>query len=193
MPASQGAIDTLLTLSELSQWWKRNIKPPPVIHIVPTPPWHNHMSPPATEDVVVVLDVVLVVVAVLVVEAGAVQPQTVITGGGIVAVDGITNTTALMMLTVCSEEEEAAAAAAVSCCTFNRGYDCVITLAQQGNISLSPNLILFDSCSMCSVCNDSSLLHDVQHFKEHGLAQGLRIVSNGGTMDCNQVGSIGTL
>ena len=46
---------------------------------------------------------------------------------------------------------------------------------------------------MCSVCNDSSLLHNVQHVKGHGLSQGLRIVSNGGTMDCEQVGSISTL
>ena len=60
-------------------------------------------------------------------------------------------------------------------------------------ISLSPNLILLDSCSMCLVCNDSSLLHNVQHFEYHGLSQGLRIVSNGGTMDCEQVGNIGTL
>ena len=46
---------------------------------------------------------------------------------------------------------------------------------------------------MCSVCNDSSLLCNVQNFKDHGLSQGLRIVSNGGTMDCEQVGNIGTL
>ena len=78
-------------------------------------------------------------------------------------------------------------------CTFNRGDDRVVTLAQQGKISLSPNLILLDSCSMCSVCNDSSLLHNVQHFKDHGLSQGLRIVSNGGTMDCEQVSSISML
>ena len=74
--------------------------------------------------------------------------------------------------------------------TFNCGYNCVVTLAQQGKISLSSKLILLDSCSMCSVCNDSSLLHDVQHFKEYGITQGLRILSNGGTMDCDQVGHI---
>ena len=78
-------------------------------------------------------------------------------------------------------------------CNFNRSYDGVVTLAQQGHISLSPNLILHDSCSMCSVCSDSGLLHNVQHFKEHGLSQGLRIVSNGSMMDCDQVGSIGAL
>ena len=78
-------------------------------------------------------------------------------------------------------------------CTFNCGYDHVVILAQQGKISLSPNLILLDSCSMCSVYNDSSLLHNVQHFKDHDLSQGLRIASNGGTMDCEQVSSIGTL
>ena len=55
-------------------------------------------------------------------------------------------------------------------CNFNRGYDRVVTLAQQGEISLSPNLILLDSCSMCSVCNDSSLLHNMQHFKDQGLS-----------------------
>ena len=58
-------------------------------------------------------------------------------------------------------------------------------------ISLGTNLILLDSCFMLSVCNDSSLLHDVQHFKEHSLSQGLCIVSNGGMEDCDQVGSIG--
>ena len=81
----------------------------------------------------------------------------------------------------------------MSCCTFNQGYDRVVTLAQQGKILLGPNLILLDSCYMCSVRNGSSLLHDVQYFKEHGLSQGLRIVSNGGTVGCDQVGSIGTL
>ena len=78
-------------------------------------------------------------------------------------------------------------------CNFNRGYDCVVTLAQQGKISLSPNLILLDLCSMCLVYNDSSLLHNVQHFEDHGLFQGLHIVSNGGMMDCEQVGTNGTL
>ena len=43
------------------------------------------------------------------------------------------------------------------------------------------------------MCNDSSLLHNLQHFEYHGLSQGLRIVSNGGMMDCEEVGSIGTL
>ena len=76
---------------------------------------------------------------------------------------------------------------------FNRGHDHVATLAQQGQISLSPNLILLYLCSMCSVCNDSSLLHNMQHFKERSLSQGLRIVSNEGTMDCDQVGSISAL
>ena len=33
----------------------------------------------------------------------------------------------------------------------------------------------------------------MQHFKEHGLSQGLRIVSNDGTIICDQVGHIGTL
>ena len=93
----------------------------------------------------------------------------------------------------CGEEEDNEVVDTEVSCNFNRGYDCVVTLAQQGKISLSPNLILLDSCSMCSVCNDSSLLHNVQHFKDHGLSQGLRIVSNGGTMDCKQVGSISTL
>ena len=78
-------------------------------------------------------------------------------------------------------------------CTFNPGYDRVVTLAQQGKISLSLNLILLDLCSMCSVSNNSSLLHNVQHFKEHGLSQGLHIVSNGRMMDCEQVRSNGTL
>ena len=78
-------------------------------------------------------------------------------------------------------------------CTFNHGYDHVVTLAQHGKISFSPNRILFDSCSMCSIWHDRSLLHNVQHFKGHGLSRGLRIASNGGTMDCEQVGSIGTL
>ena len=78
-------------------------------------------------------------------------------------------------------------------CNFNHGYDRVVTLAQHGHISLSPNLIFLDTCSMCLVCNDSSLLHNGPHFKEHGLSQGLRIVSNGDTMDCDQVGSIGAL
>ena len=76
---------------------------------------------------------------------------------------------------------------------LNRGYDRVVTLVQQGQISLSPNLILLDSCFTCLVCNDSSLLHKVEHYKDRGLSQGLRIVSNGGTMDCDQVGSIGAL
>ena len=49
------------------------------------------------------------------------------------------------------------------------------------------------TCALCALCNDSSLLRNVQHFKEHGLSQGLRIVSNGGMMDCDQVGSTGTL
>ena len=79
--------------------------PPPVIHVVPTPPWHNHLNPQATEDVVVVLDAVLVVVAVMAVGAGAVQPQTIITGAGIVAVDDITSRTALMMLTVLQKKK----------------------------------------------------------------------------------------
>ena len=43
------------------------------------------------------------------------------------------------------------------------------------------------------MCNDSNLIHDEQHSKEHDLSQGLRIVSNGGTMDCDQVGSIDAL
>ena len=72
-------------------------------------------------------------------------------------------------------------------CIFNCGYDYVVNLAQQGKISLSPNLILLDLCSICSGCNYSSLIHNVQHFKEHGLSQGLRIVSNGGTMDREQI------
>ena len=33
----------------------------------------------------------------------------------------------------------------------------------------------------------------MQHFMDHGLSQGLHIVSYGGTMDCKQVGTIGTL
>ena len=33
----------------------------------------------------------------------------------------------------------------------------------------------------------------MQHFEDHGLSQGLCIVSNGGTMDCEQVGNIGSL
>ena len=79
-------------------------------------------------------------------------------------------------------------------CTFNRGYNHVVTLAQQGKNSPSSNLILLlDSCSMCSVCSDSCLIHNVQHFKEHGLSQGLGIVPNGGTMDCDQVGRISML
>ena len=62
---------------------------------------------------------------------------------------------------------------------FNRGYNRIVTLAQQGKISLSSNLILFDSYSMCSVCNDRCLLHKVLHFKEHRISQGMRIVSMG--------------
>ena len=57
-------------------------------------------------------------------------------------------------------------------CNFNSGYDRVVTLAQQGKISFSPNLILLDSCSMCSVWYDSSLLHSMQHFTDHGLYKG---------------------
>ena len=59
---------------------------------------------------------------------------------------------------------------------FNRGYDHVVTLAQQSQISLSPNLILLNSCSMCSVCNGSSLLHNVQHLKGRGLFHGLTAI-----------------
>ena len=33
----------------------------------------------------------------------------------------------------------------------------------------------------------------MQHFEDHGPSQGLRIVSNGGMMECDQVGSISTL
>ena len=61
----------------------------------------------------------------------------------------------------CGKEEDTEVADTEVSCNFNRGYDCIVTLAQQGKISLSPNLILLDSCSMCSVCNDSSLLHNV--------------------------------
>ena len=46
---------------------------------------------------------------------------------------------------------------------------------------------------MCSVCNDRSLVHKAEHYEDRGLSQGLRIVSNGGTMDCDQVGSISGL
>ena len=97
-----------------------------------------------------------------------------------------------MMLT-CGEEEDTEVGDTEVSCNFNRGYDRIVTLAQQRKISLGPNLILLDSCSMCYVCNASSLLHNVQYFKVHGLSQGLHIVSNGRTMDCDQVGSIGTL
>ena len=48
----------------------------------------------------------------------------------------------------CGEEEDTEVADTEVSCTFNRGYDRVVTLAQQGKISLSPNIILLDSCSM---------------------------------------------
>ena len=70
----------------------------------------------------------------------------------------------------CGEEEDIEVADTEVSCNFNCGYDRVVTLAQQGKISLGPNLILLDSCSMCSICNDSTLLHNVQHIKDHGLS-----------------------
>ena len=56
---------------------------------------------------------------------------------------------------------------------FNCGYNRVVALTQQEMISLSSNLILLDSGSICSVCDDRRLLYDVKHFKEHGISQGL--------------------
>ena len=94
----------------------------------------------------------------------------------------------------CSNDPESCGAEAADVsCTFNHGYNRVVTLAQQGKISPSSNLILLNSCYTCYVCNDSSLLHDVQHFKEHMISQGLCIMSNGRMLDCDQVGHIGKL
>ena len=139
--------DILQTSGGLSQLWKPNIKGPLVMSAAPTPPCHN------TEDVVVVLG------AVLAVEAGAELDRTVITGTVIVSVDNITRRIALMILAVLQKKNQLLqlqkknenAATEVSSCTSNRGYDCVITLAQQGK-SHSAQILFCLTPVLCAPC-----------------------------------------
>ena len=68
--------------------------------------------------------------------------------------------------------------------------ECIVSLAQSTSIILSDSLILLDSCSMCSVFKSPHLLRNVAHYSTKGHSSGITIVSNGGSMECSQVGKL---
>ena len=66
----------------------------------------------------------------------------------------------------------------------------IVSFVQNNSITLSDSLILLDSCSMCFVFKSPHLLRNVAHYSTKGHSSGITIVSNGGSMECSQVGKL---
>ncbi len=69
-------------------------------------------------------------------------------------------------------------------------FDRITSLTQNNSIVLSDSLILLDSCSMCSIFKSPHLIRNLGHYSTKGLPSGIMIVSNGGSMECSQVGKL---
>ena len=69
-------------------------------------------------------------------------------------------------------------------------FDRITSLTQNNSITLSDSLILLDSCSICSIFKSPHLIRNLGHYSTKGLPSGIMIVSNGGSMECSQVGKL---